>query len=752
VRIEASTAGGGYPPYFGVCLPDGWTIQGDSILCTGVYTETIYYDSLVSAMQEDASPAPEGYFWWGGSGAGVGADTGRVYGVVEIHPYDQFGLFSIDYMLGEAYHGVNLDRSDNHSIDITDEYTPRNLQAFVEETAIVLNWEAPVITQGLLGYNVYRDEQVINAYLVTDTTYTDENPLDGIHYYTVSSMYDGSEHLMQYDVLVFFGESLYVSPSGDNINSGSSFENALQTITYALSVISPDSLHPVSIFLAPGTYNPETNGEQFPISFMNYASLIGSGEDVTILDANNQNIALEFSEVNDASVNSLTVTDGSSLAEGGGILCWYSNPSIANVTVANCSALYAGGGIQCFSSSPSLENVILKNNYTEGVGGGLHCSDNSNPSLANVIISGNTAWDNGGGISCFSNSSLSLVNVTISGNSSTSGGGGIFCMYDNPSVSLLNCILWNDTPPEIFIQSGSVTATYSDIMGGWSGTGNINENPQFVDPENGDFSLERISPCIDAGNPASALDPDSTLTDMGALYFHQDMPVKLTLTPEDPPIVIPVIGGEFDFNIEVTNRTDEIQSFDLWTEIELPGWGSVEILNVTGLTIAVGDTVDRDRTQEVPDFAPAGEYTYLAYVGTYPWIVDDYYYFYFEKEGSDQGGSLGTTSDWICWGEDFDFVLTGLEEEIPSAFILFSAYPNPFNPATTIRFGLPEAGQVRLHIYNLLGQRVVQLADGYREAGYHEVTFDGSNLVSGLYFYRIQAAGFTDVKKMVLVK
>ncbi|MCK4654592.1 MAG: hypothetical protein KAU01_09100, partial [Candidatus Cloacimonetes bacterium] len=81
------------------------------------------------------------------------------------------------------------------------------------------------------------------------------------------------------------------------------------------------------------------------------------------------------------------------------------------------------------------------------------------------------------------------------------------------------------------------TATYSDIEDGWTGTGNINSDPMFVNPGSGDYHLQSTSPCIDAGDPASPLDPDSTVADMGAYYFHQ-------ITALDPPqnVTIEIIG------------------------------------------------------------------------------------------------------------------------------------------------------------------------------------------------------------------
>ena len=81
-----------------------------------------------------------------------------------------------------------------------------------------------------------------------------------------------------------------------------------------------------------------------------------------------------------------------------------------------------------------------------------------------------------------------------------------------------------------------------------------------------------------------------------------------------------------------------------------------------------------------------------------------------------------------------------------------SIFPNPSNATTTISFALPEAVHVKLTIFNINGQVVETLIDGYREAANHQVTFDASHLASGLYFYRIEAGSYSDVKKMVLVK
>ena len=92
------------------------------------------------------------------------------------------------------------------------------------------------------------------------------------------------------------------------------------------------------------------------------------------------------------------------------------------------------------------------------------------------------------------------------------------------------------------------------------------------------------------------------------------------------------------------------------------------------------------------------------------------------------------------------------DEGIPRAYSLSQNYPNPWNPATTIRYGLPHTSFVTLTVFNTLGQRVAQLVNEQQQAGYHDVVLTGGRLASGLYFYRIQAGNFVQTKKLILLK
>ncbi|MCB9059807.1 MAG: T9SS type A sorting domain-containing protein [Calditrichae bacterium] len=114
--------------------------------------------------------------------------------------------------------------------------------------------------------------------------------------------------------------------------------------------------------------------------------------------------------------------------------------------------------------------------------------------------------------------------------------------------------------------------------------------------------------------------------------------------------------------------------------------------------------------------------------------------------------SSASASDTVTVQVNLVSALDELLSMIPVKYTLEQNYPNPFNPTTKIRFGLPKAGDVKIEIYNTGGQRVATLVNGFKTAGFHAISFDASGLASGLYFYRIQAKSFVQVKKMILMK
>ena len=93
-----------------------------------------------------------------------------------------------------------------------------------------------------------------------------------------------------------------------------------------------------------------------------------------------------------------------------------------------------------------------------------------------------------------------------------------------------------------------------------------------------------------------------------------------------------------------------------------------------------------------------------------------------------------------------------VEISTPIEFSLSQNYPNPFNPSTTIEYSIPEGGNVKLEVYNSLGEKVWVFVSELKEAGNHKINFNAGELSSGIYYYRILADGYSAIKKMVLLK
>ncbi|MHC4086734.1 MAG: right-handed parallel beta-helix repeat-containing protein, partial [Planctomycetota bacterium] len=190
---------------------------------------------------------------------------------------------------------------------------------------------------------------------------------------------------------------------------------------------------------------------------------------------------------------------------GGGMRNYIdSSPTVTNCTFSNNSAgSYGGGMLNDIDSCPTLINCIFTGNTAITSGGGMHNSTRSDPNVTNCVFSDNSAiGGHGGGMMNYSYSDPNVLNCTFSGNSAGSDGGGIYNLT-HCAPTLTNCILWSNTAAAYGQTNGGIV-TYSDIQGGWGGTGNIDEDPLFVNADNNDLRLRACSPCVDAGNNAAA--------------------------------------------------------------------------------------------------------------------------------------------------------------------------------------------------------------------------------------------------------
>jgi len=109
------------------------------------------------------------------------------------------------------------------------------------------------------------------------------------------------------------------------------------------------------------------------------------------------------------------------------------------------------------------------------------------------------------------------------------------------------------------------------------------------------------------------------------------------------------------------------------------------------------------------------------------------------------------------WVGDTDEQVSIIDETLPITYNLYNAYPNPFNPVTTLHYNLPEGSYVDIIVYDILGKVVNNLVDGNQSSGYKSVQWNATNnagqpVSAGLYLYTIQAGDFRQTKKMVLLK
>jgi hypothetical protein len=231
--------------------------------------------------------------------------------------------------------------------------------------------------------------------------------------------------------------------------------------------------------------------------------------------------------------------------EGGGMY----NLFCTNLSVNNCvfynnwSRCHGGAVYNYVSSLVEITNSIFYNNSSAGLniwggsnGGGAALWNTSTYSvLKNCLFYGNnttSGFGQGGSITNIGASAGSRIeNCTFAGNNALSG--GAIAMISGAGATIVNSIFWNNAPDAIWIESGAAAVSYTDIQGGWAGTGNLNADPLFMSGTYGAYYLSPTSPGVDAGeNPAAYYGlntqttfttnvPDSGTVDLG---FHYPVP------------------------------------------------------------------------------------------------------------------------------------------------------------------------------------------------------------------------------------
>ena len=239
------------------------------------------------------------------------------------------------------------------------------------------------------------------------------------------------------------------------------------------------------------------------------------------------------------------VFSGNTAGNGGGLYNSYSSASLTQCQFSGNSVTQSGGAMTNLYSHSVLSHCRFTGNSADSSGGGLH-NQGGSLTVFNSILTDNAAGGFGGGMFNTSKISPALINCTLTRNSGPYGSGIV--NWDS-TPTLKNCIVWGNFVQfgyaQIVNSSGSVTTvTYSTIQGGYSGTGNINANPLFVDAAGGNVRLSAGSPCINAGSNAAVpagvhtdLDGNfrvvNAVVDMGAYEFYSGLSLDIHNVTKD---------------------------------------------------------------------------------------------------------------------------------------------------------------------------------------------------------------------------
>jgi hypothetical protein len=442
------------------------------------------------------------------------------------------------------------------------------------------------------------------------------------------------------------------------------------------------------------------------------------------------------------------------------------------VLISNCQILTnwsrrSGGGIFIDLGGADITNCTIKGNFTKLCtpgplltlgGGGIGFSTLSN----NSVISRCEIYENsgmgysGGAIRAYHNvnASLTIESCTISKNYSFIGVGAIyfagnlylkdsivaFSKSGNHSVHAGNAVVTfcnffsNDGPDIIGPPAGFGTLTATNANGDSCDVySNIFLDPLFADTANNDFQItwanwpiwdDTRSPCIDAGDPAGPLDPDSTVADMGALFFDQ---IRPAIAASDTLLDFGImdIGQHLDLPLTIRNiGTDTLTIVDISNSQSAftHNWNPVDDLLIPGDTLAITVTftpADTNVVLDTLDIDNNDKPFQVQLIGKGHVVV-----------GIEDGARIG----------------------MPEEYALRAPYPNPFNPVTTIEFDLHRSSEVQLKVFNILGEKIETLVSENLPAGTYRYRWCAGDLASGVYMIHLEAGRFRAVKKALLLK
>ncbi len=504
-------------------------------------------------------------------------------------------------------------------------------------------------------------------------------------------------------------QDLYVSPDGNDNNSGLTPDDPLQTIAWAQTLIKRNDDNPNTIHLAPGIFSPSLNNQIYPLNVKNGVIYEGVSSEETILNAEFYSpFFFQFSrnqpEFSKLVMKDLKIINGDSVNDpySGGINIYQADLDLTNVIFENCYG-YSGGAICTFNGLANINGVIATNNYgcgTLSFSIEYNCPNpERNVKIANSIISDNNPsvfdpdFHAGGALQISGHPTIigdfyaQLVNCEITGNhdnfynSITGLGGSVVLFMDNSiNVDIVNCTFGNNT---LDYNTGcSITVDNSEL----NLYNSILYNNDGYSFNLWEDAIVNISHSLIEGG------------DDNVNYYY-------------PLATVNWLEGNLDEN----------PMFD--------SLGTYPFALLENSPCINAGTLDLPAGIELPEFDLAGNpriYGYTIDMGVY------------EFQGIPQSNDEN--------------------EIIVPEITRITNYPNPFNPTTTIKLDLAESGKIELAIYNIKGQKVKTLLDAYSSKGIFEIIWRGiddnkKKVSSGQYFIKLKVNGKERaVSKCVLLK
>jgi len=455
----------------------------------------------------------------------------------------------------------------------------------------------------------------------------------------------------------------YVASTGDDSNSGLGWSRPFQTISKALSV----GQNGEEIWVKAGTYVPPVVSESLQSSYFTisnkvnlYGGFVGNETDRNSRDPQNNQTTIDARSSGyfgqgfhvdtqydpgpgRARIDGFVIRGGWALSSqypfdtGGGIIVYSGAPLIANCEIKLNYAV-SGGGIGA-GYGTTIVNCKIHHNNAQNYGGGIQ--GNSGVQVINSAVYGNYSTYNGGGIAFWDGGTIDSSTVTgnwiASGDPSVAAG---VVGYSSGTTTITNSIIWGNrqdqNPSEISFNSSSGangTVSYSNVRGGYTGTGNIDFDPLFPDSANGDLRVQSIVPSINGGNDAAVpldiadLDGDGdtgeqlpfdlpgnsrieATVDMGAYEYIPGFHIEHTLSVIVDPTQSAMIsgaGGVCDsscttnyfegYQLTATAVPQNSNRFAYWEGCDSSNWDQCTVTMDSGKTITahmVNETVDAD--------------------------------------------------------------------------------------------------------------------------------------------------------------